>query len=443
MLQNVPELEKEIGIEVYITDTKGIGGVMRRYVSDFIVEELLPNKQNVRSLINSPPQGETGNFTHFVIKKVNWATIEAIKALARKLKISYKRFSYAGIKDKRGIAFQRLSVWKIYPKDLETRPIRNIEILSAWKAKVPVKIGDLWGNRFVIKVREASDDSFNLINETKERLEQIGWVPNFFGHQRFGVHRPITHIIGKYIIQGNLEKAIKDFLSKVFPLEGDDAKIARKELSESWNYNKVIHLFPERLKTEKRIIHHLIKHKDDYKGAFETLPLSVQKIFIHGYQSFIFNKSLSYRIKKKMLSVMPGDILLQTNEYGIPIKYPFIATEKNIDKVNDAIKKRRLVLAGPVVGYKSIIPENDWGDYIKKLLEEEGITLSQFKDIGFREIDARGTYRPLFLPIEWENIEKIEEENESVYKFIFSLQRAAYATIVMREFMKTSATAYV
>ena len=442
MHYKVPELEKAMGIETYITDTKGFGGEMRKYVSDFIVEELLPNKQNVRVLAKDPPKGTKGNFTHFIIRKINWATIEAIKAIARKLKVSYKRFSYAGIKDKRGIAFQRLSVWKIYPKDLESRPVRNIEILAAWGDEMPVKIGELWGNRFIIKVRNVSDDTPDIIIRTKNQLSEFGGFPNFFGHQRFGVHRPITHVIGKYIIQGEFEEAIKDFLSKVFPLEGEDAKTARSTLSEAWNYSKVIHLFPDRLKTEKRIINYLIKHENDFKGAYESLPASIQKIFVHGYQSFIFNKSLSYRVKEKMFSVIPGDVLLQTNEYGIPIKYPYIATEKNIEKVMEAIRKGRLVLAGPVIGYKSIIPENKWGDYIKKILKEEGITKEHFKKIKFREINARGTYRPLFLPIEWENIEKLKEK-ENVYVFIFSLQRAAYATIVMREFMKTDATAYV
>ncbi len=443
MRLDVPRLEKEIGIEVYITDTDGIDGRMRKRVSDFVVEELLPNKQNVRALINNPPKGNTGNFTHFIIKKVNWATIEAIKAIARRLKVSYKRFSYAGIKDKRAIAFQRLSIWKVFPKDLESRPVKNIEVLAAWRERLPVKIGELWGNRFKIKVRNVSEGANSLITKTKEQLDCFGGFPNFFGHQRFGVHRPITHIIGKYMIQGDYENAIKEFLSKVFPLEGEDAKIARNTLAETWNYNKVIHLFPDRLKTEKRIINYLINHKDDFKGAFESLPSSIQKIFIHGYQSFIFNKSLSYRIKKKMFNVMPGDVLLQTNEYGIPIKYPYVATEKNIEKVTEAVKKRRLVLAGPVIGYKSIIPENTWGDYIKSVLKKESITKERFKEIEFREIDARGTYRPLFLPVEWENIEKIKEDEEIVYKFTFSLQRAAYATIVMREFMKTEATAYV
>ena len=40
MLQ-VPQLEKEVGIETYVTQSLGIGGRIRQLTDDFVVEELL------------------------------------------------------------------------------------------------------------------------------------------------------------------------------------------------------------------------------------------------------------------------------------------------------------------------------------------------------------------------------------------------------------------
>ena len=120
-----------------------------------------------------------------------------------------------------------------------------------------------------------------------------------------------------------------------------------------------------------------------------------------------------------------GNILYFMNKYKIKKGFVF---SKNYNKT--IVELRTLHTKDLKPGEKSV-------------LKKESITKERFKEIEFREIDARGTYRPLFLPVEWENIEKIKEDEEIVYKFTFSLQRAAYATIVMREFMKTEATAYV
>ena len=38
---SVPEIDKLLGIEVYATETAGVGGVIRESVDDFRVEEVL------------------------------------------------------------------------------------------------------------------------------------------------------------------------------------------------------------------------------------------------------------------------------------------------------------------------------------------------------------------------------------------------------------------
>ncbi|MEQ9715854.1 MAG: tRNA pseudouridine(13) synthase TruD [Candidatus Asgardarchaeum sp.] len=443
-------LEQILGIKTYLTKIEGIGGILRKYISDFVVDEILLNQKRASSLGKYSEEKKNGNYTHFVFKKVNWATIEAIKFIARKLKISHKRFSYAGNKDKRAIAFQVGSVYNVKPSLLIRKFHPNLEVLNAWLADKPIRLGQLWGNFFRIIVRDFQDSS-NIEEHLRfiyNELQSLGGVPNFFGHQRFGVQRPITHIVGKYILKGDYEKAVKTLLGDVFELEGSDAKEARIYLVESgWNYRKAISKFPNRLKTEIRLMQYLIKHPDDYLGALKSLPLTIFKIFIHAYQSYIFNESLSYRIAEgyPLNIAIEGDIVLQVDDYGLPISFPYIVTSKNIERVNELIRKRKLVIAHPIIGYKSVLPQNKIGDFYEKMLIHENVDKSNFLFKDLPELSSKGTYRQILAPIYWQSEPKIIATNNNInyIEFNFSLQKSSYATIVMREFMKTHPRNYV
>ncbi len=61
-------------------------------------------------------------------------------------------------------------------------------------------------------------------------LEACGGIPNFFGHQRFGTTRPITHLVGKAISKGLFEEAVMIFLAKPSVHEHPASRQARLEL---------------------------------------------------------------------------------------------------------------------------------------------------------------------------------------------------------------------
>ncbi len=61
MLKSTIPLEMDIGIKYYITDTKGIGGFLRKSFEDFIVNEVP---------LNGPVE-EPGDYTHFTLEKTN------------------------------------------------------------------------------------------------------------------------------------------------------------------------------------------------------------------------------------------------------------------------------------------------------------------------------------------------------------------------------------
>ncbi|MGQ4834603.1 MAG: tRNA pseudouridine(13) synthase TruD [Candidatus Asgardarchaeia archaeon] len=438
-------VEKIIGINVYVTDTVGIGGALRRFFSDFLVDEITLSKRRASSFINFNSSLQSGKYTHFLIRKVNWATVEAMKLIARKLHIGFKRLSFAGNKDKRAYVYQLGSAFNV-PRELMIRKYAvGLDILNAWYSSAPIRLGELWGNYFKIVVRDTSIDQKDLLDNIKatyDILKKIGGAPNFFGHQRFGVHRPITHIIGKYIIKQEYENATKLLLGEIFELEGEDAKRARILLKESgWNYKKALREFPPRLKTEVRILHYLIKHENDYKGALRSLPSF--DLFIHAFQAYVFNESLSYRIKKgyPLNKAIEGDLVIQLDNLGLPISYPYIAKKANLDKINNMILKGKLAVALPLVGSRTILPENSVGDFINYILDVEKIEKDMFQKINSLSKYTKGAYRPILTEIYWEREPYITKEGTPVFEF--SLKKSSYATVVMREFMKTNPRNYV
>ena len=62
-------LDHTLGLRYFITDTSGIGGRLREFVEDFIVEELS----------QKTPQTASGDYVLFTLEKKNWETRAAIE----------------------------------------------------------------------------------------------------------------------------------------------------------------------------------------------------------------------------------------------------------------------------------------------------------------------------------------------------------------------------
>src|SRR3970040_2286100 len=96
---------------------------------------------------------------------------------------------------------------------------------------------DMIGNHFKIKIEDASFTEISKFNEYDQVL-------NFFGYQRFGSKRPVSHLIGKAILQNDFERAVSLILS--FSSEHDlpeNTKI-RKMLEDTSNYSQALDEVP-------------------------------------------------------------------------------------------------------------------------------------------------------------------------------------------------------
>lgn len=405
----------DLGIKGYITKTPGMGGKIKKEAEDFYVEEIL--ELNL---------AEEGNFAIVRVEKKNWETIKFTQMLARMLGISQKRVSFAGTKDKRALTVQFFSIKGVKKEDLEKISIKDSKIEFVGYSKREIKLGDLLGNNFRIKVLETKNGE--IFEATKEELSKKG-IPNFFGEQRFGT-RGITHEVGKLILQKNYSEAFWTFVAKPSKLESDELKKLREEL---WNTRDPIYglkELPKHLSYERNLLQKLREGKSE-KEALLSLPKTLKMMFVHAYQSYIFNRLLSKRIEDfgELKTVLENDwacyITYKTKK---PSFLDFTRVGVNRSRVELLVRENFATLALPLVGYE-VKPEG-WSKMALEFLAEDNLELSSFKT-EHKEFSSAGSYRSACLPL------AITELKFSAGIFEFYLPAGCYGTVLLREFLKS------
>lgn len=404
----------DLGIRGYITKTPPMGGEIKKEPEEFYVEEIIELNLS-----------EDGNFAVLKVEKKNWETLKFVRALSKMLGISQKRISFAGTKDKRALTVQFFTISGIKREDLERLSLKDARIDFLGYSRRELKLGDLIGNFFRVRVVGAKNGE--IFWKTREELGEKG-IPNFFGLQRFGT-RGITHEVGKLILQRKHSEAFWTFVAKPSDAEGELRKI-REEL---WNCRDPVYglrELPKHLNYERTLLQKL-KEGNSEKEALLSLPKSLKMMFVHAYQSYIFNRLLSLRIEEfgELKTVLDGDwVCYLTYKTKKPSFSGFTKVELNKSRINLLIKENFAVLALPLVGYDTK-PEG-WSKKALEFLAEDGLEISDFKT-EHKEFSSSGSYRPACIPV------AITELNFKDDTFEFYLPAGCYGTVLLREFIKS------
>jgi tRNA pseudouridine13 synthase len=447
----VPKLERLIGIETYATSSLGIGGVIRQSAEDFVVEELLVDgsKAEINQIVIHQVLGSSPTKNRYllcVMIKRNWDTFQAIKLVANQLGIHAKQIQIAGIKDARAVTAQHITVEDVSTEDILKVRLKDIEIRPIGYFRSKLSSYYLLGNSFNVTIRAISRSESTIkrrVTKIIGEFEAIGGVPNFFGHQRFGTTRPITHLVGKAIAKGNLRKAAMLFLAKPSRYEHPESRQARKQLQATQDFKQALRDFPKQLRYERLMLKHLAEKPDDFSGAFRRLPIKLRRLFPQAYQSFLFNKFLSRRIQKgiPLNRSVNGDYIVNAEHSGLPMLIMHrTARIQNLQEINEAVKTGRMYLAVPLVGFKQRLSEGVQGEIEKQVLEEECIRPEDFEVNVMPEISAKGELRTALTPLNnfslYVNSENSANPSKRKAELSFMLHRGSYATIILRELMK-------
>jgi tRNA pseudouridine13 synthase len=327
--------------------------------------------------------------------------------------------------------------------DVKALSIPEVKILDAYNARRMVEIGDLIGNSFAIRVSDipGGADTEGTCSAIRSRLDALGGFPNFFGTQRFGSVRPITHLIGKDLIRGDFEGAVMRYVANPMEEEDSDANQARRTLQETRDFEQALREFPKKLTFERTMIGYLNDKPGDYLGALRTLPRNLLMMFVHAYQSYLFNRILSERIRRGISIRFPieGDLVLPLDKNKLPDRdNPILVTKDMLEKARRNASEGKAFVSGLLYGTESTFPEGEMAEIEHAVIDNEKIERLDFQIIGLREASSKGTRRELLAPYKDLRIDTGEDDA----MFSFSLNKGCYATALLREFMKAEMTQY-
>ncbi|MDD2477935.1 MAG: tRNA pseudouridine(13) synthase TruD, partial [Candidatus ainarchaeum sp.] len=294
---------------------------------------------------------------------------------------------------------------------------KNIKIYNPFWSKEKIDIGLLKANRFTVKIKQitnlSKDDLDSLVNQTIEQINKNGLI-NYFGEQRFGGVREITHKVGKLLLLKRYKEAVILYLTEISELEREDIKLAREALKKDLNFRKHAANFPTQTGYESAILNHLANNPTDFLGAFKVLPKSIQFLFIHAYQSYLFNELINLRIDKG---------------YGLePIEG---------DKVIDG----EVYL--PLFGVRSEFSKGLAGELEKEIIKKENISFKDFYNKEYSVLSSKGEFRKIKTSVNDLKVLSIEDDvdNEDLddplmLSLSFVLDKGQYATVALREIIK-------
>ncbi len=156
------------------SDLPGVGGLLKRAPDDFIVEEIPAYE----------PSSE-GEHLFLWIEKRDTSAEDLTRHLARVLNVDRNDIGVAGLKDRRAVTRQFVSVPAVAEPQLNNIDTDSIRLLASTRHQNKLRTGHLRGNRFSILIRDVVPNAHERAVRIAAVLEKTGF-PNYFGQQRFG-----------------------------------------------------------------------------------------------------------------------------------------------------------------------------------------------------------------------------------------------------------------
>jgi tRNA pseudouridine13 synthase len=410
-------LEHLLGMNYYASDTEGIGGKLRVAPKDFLVEEIPLIKKG----------GTSGPFLICRLTKTNWELGHAIKEIAKRLGISHRRIGWAGTKDRNAITRQWISIYNVTAEQVAGIHLADIMLEPLGQANEALSLGDLLGNNFEIVIRDAEPASLeHRVNEISTTVSE--GIPNYFGLQRFGATRPVTHLVGEWILKGDYEQAVMTYVGLAFDGEAEHVREIRTAFSETRDIKAALSDLPPQMSYERAMLHYLYSHPTDYGGALLELPPKLLSMFVSAFQSYLFNCALSRRFDDggTLSGPLVGDQLLFANGRTDSV------TNSNKHAVSLHLARGRCTIALFMPGKTLVASKSDGDNAIAEILTSHGITSEDFaRASAFVHTRFDGAFRPIALKTEI----GVTIDNTAV-RLKFSLPPGHYATTVCREFMQ-------
>ncbi len=361
---------------------------------DFIVKE--------RHNLFFKPRGE---YAYFLLKKRNCNTLDALKLLARQLRVPLDQVGFAGLKDKLAITEQVISVPKRYVTAQNYRLSPQVYLRFLGYGDEPVRLGEFLGNEFTITLHPLTRRQKGRIKKGLGFFAQYGF-PNYFGEQRFGSILGTKDFIARLLLQERYEEALKTYILSFLKSE------ERQRLVKLWGKWDLMlrHIPPNDV--NKRAVIRALKQQKPYEKVFRVIPKNIRVMFAFAYQSYLWNKTLSLYIADYF------------KHFFIPIALWQFAVYRQIDKKRwKLLKDTRL----PYAGTKEI--PGPFKPFFERVIKEEGLDERTFlaERVGIK-LFLEGERAIIVIP---EGLSIVNEKKDSLTLHFF-LPPNSYATVFLK-----------
>jgi tRNA pseudouridine13 synthase len=426
----VPSADRAIGLGFYISQSAGVAGRIKATPEEF----------RVREVSNYPRPDPAGPYTILRVESRGWEQHELADAIGRRLGLARRAIAWSGTKDRQAVS-ERLFAYRGPPPSVPLE-LDGVVLLDAYPARDGLVLGQHYANAFEIRVSglDAPDRAVDAYRAVERELRAAGGFPNFFGPQRFGEVRPITHEVGRALVRGDLAAAVDIYLvgrpATGAAGVGDDARAA---FAEHRDAARALREFPPGYRFERSILERMARGYPPEK-AFRALPFELRRLFVHAYQSYLFNRYLSARqaAQLPLNEPLPGDWVVRIGRDGSMRSRDAVAVDAdNRAECAELVGRGRAFVAGPLLGSGAFPTEGEPGRLVAEVAAAEEITARSFDIPVAPELASDGAWRALLLPVPPLGL---RPDADGVW-FSFALPKGAYATVLLREFLKANVAA--
>lgn len=380
-------LLKEIGI-LYKDDNQH-KAIIKMYPSDFIVEEIQKDGEIIEINNFKEKDNEEGQTIYAELVKINHSTVECIKQISEKLGIKFEQIGYSGMKDVVAITSQLISMRGVKLDELKKINEKNFFLKNIRTGKGAITVGSLLGNRFSILARTNHKIDEALLEKKINHIKNNGLI-NYYGPQRFGSPRYISHLLGMEICKGNIDRALDLLISKESIFEYPYFTNIRRKIKSMGSLKEIL----EEVSKFKHSFEYPIEiiegiNKNGYEQAKKDFINSHKdqiNIWTKGYASFLTNTILSKMEKGELKETKELSLLLSKESEDFDLYREYLKNDGTLFfKKNIRESLPSLFLISNEAKIKTrIYPKN-----IKYKIEDCGVYLSF-------ELD-KGAYATTFL----------------------------------------------